>query len=133
MKMTNEEAESILNAASYVYSNKVVRRENIKATVFNDVLDVANFYKKQVEAMQWHNMDAAPKEEPIVVRAKSKPWVTFEAVLATDRESYEIPEEYTYLHNLTTDCPVDTEWWWTDYEWMPLPQPPKEQDDAALT
>jgi len=74
---------------------------------------------------EWQPIETAPRDETLFLcRDKEKPHVTFEAALFQEHESYEIPEEYDVLQNMTTDEPIADDWF--AYEWQSLPQPPQE-------
>lgn len=72
---------------------------------------------------EWQTMETAPKDETLFVcRNKNKPHVTYEAAIFRESESWEIPEEYLVLQNMTNDEPIDGDW--EGLEWSPLPAPP---------
>lgn len=74
------------------------------------------------QADEWQPIETAPRGGVVFVcRHKDKPYVTFEAAIFRESESWEMPQEYDVLHNMTTDEPIDG---WDDFEWMPLPPPP---------
>jgi len=73
------------------------------------------------ETMQhWYEIKTAPKYEQLFcIRYKDKPHVQFEAMFFQEMESYELPEEYDVLYNMTLDAPIDE--YWEDLEWAPIP------------
>ncbi|MAI17130.1 MAG: hypothetical protein CBC71_06220 [Rhodobacteraceae bacterium TMED111] len=74
---------------------------------------------------QWKPIEEAPRyEELFCIRRKDKAHVQFEAMFFRERESWEMPEEYDVLQNMTLDEPIEN---WDMYEWKPLPQPPKKE------
>ncbi|MCP4258440.1 MAG: hypothetical protein GY774_13215 [Planctomycetes bacterium] len=76
---------------------------------------------------QWQPIETAPKDESLFVcRDKRKPHVTFEAAIFKDQESWEIPEEYDCLQNMTIDEPICDGW--DLLEWRPIETP-----NAAMT
>lgn len=75
---------------------------------------------EQRHVIAWQPMDSAPTDETLFVcRYKKKLHVTFEAAIFRDCESWEIPQEYFVLQNMTTDQPIED--YWEDLEWMALP------------
>jgi len=81
------------------------------------------------EVDEWQPIETAPRgEEVFVCRHKDKPHVTFEAAIFRESESWEMPQEYDALQNMTTDEPIED---WDDLEWMPLPQPPSNLPGTA--
>ena len=82
-----------------------------------------------LESMKWRPIETAPKDETIFVcRNKKKPHVTFEAAMFWDQESWEIPEKYFVIQNMTTDQPLEDDW--DDLEWQELPTPPLDRGGA---
>ena len=94
--------------------------------------DIAEaFAKAALEAAEavrqdgWQPIETALKDEKLfLIRHKDKPHVQHEAMIFRDRESWEIPEEYDVLYDVTLDDVIDGDW--SDIEWQPLPQPPKD-------
>lgn len=71
----------------------------------------------------WMLIETAPKGGRVFIsRDKTKPWITFEAAIFAERESWEIPQRYYVIQNMTTDEPIDDDW--SHLEWKPLPAPP---------
>ena len=74
---------------------------------------------------QWQPIETAPRYEKLfVVRRKDTPHVQHEAMLFRESQTWEMPQEYDCLHNMTTDEPIDDDW--DSYEWMPLPTPQQQ-------
>lgn len=73
--------------------------------------------------VRWMPIETAPKGGRVFIsRDKTKPWITFEAAIFAERESWEIPQRYYVIQNMTTDEPIDDDW--SHLEWKPLPAPP---------
>lgn len=67
----------------------------------------------------WQSMDSAPRGEKLfVLRSKKKPHVTCEAMIYSDNNGWEDPEEYYVLQNMTIDESIDGDW--DDFEWKPI-------------
>jgi len=72
----------------------------------------------------WMDISGAKKIiGKFLCRKKSNPRVTFEAIFNVECESWEIPELYYVLHNLTLDEPIDGDY--SDYEWTPITPKPE--------
>lgn len=103
------------------FSSADAARANDYRTGWNDCLDELKSKGLPRTADDgWQSIETAPKDEVFVCRNKNKPHVTFEAVLFWDSESWEMPEKYLCLHNMTIDEPIDQKW--SELEWRPLPK-----------
>ncbi|MBL4763489.1 MAG: hypothetical protein JKY93_12435 [Gammaproteobacteria bacterium] len=75
----------------------------------------------------WQSIETAPKDKTtFVCRDKYKPHVQFEATLFLEQESWEIPEEYLVLLNMTTDEPICENF--EDYEWKLIDKAPQRSE-----
>jgi hypothetical protein len=91
-----------------------------------EVMDTISELLEIIDKQGWQPVETAPKDETLFrLRDKTKPHETFEACIFRDCESYEMPEEYYVLQNMTFDEPVDDSW--DNYEWQPLPLLPNKE------
>ena len=116
-----------------ICETKIMGDRNYKFPVYTSQSMVTQIIRKTINHLhsqdllatkdmmnEWQPIETAPKyEKMFVCRDKSKPHITFEAMMFKDRESWEIPEEYDVLQNMTVDEPVVDRW--EDYEWRVLP------------
>ena len=129
--------EQIEKAKAWMHSMKSAHEPLVGSVeVYETILSALEAYGRPVDEAeildaainQWRDMETAPKDGTVFVcRAKNKPHVTFEAAIFQDQESYEIPEIYDVLQNMTVDEPIADHWIY--YEWMALPKPPEVSDE----
>lgn len=92
--------------------------ENVQCEFVADSLNIFTQQSYRYVLDEWYDMSEhlPPTDGTIFVcRAKNKKHITFEAAIYEEQESWENPERYWVLQNMTTDDPIDDSW--CAYEW----------------